>query len=58
MVKGRATDQKLKENLFNYKKKLNKSKILFYYCKASNSADIAETVWGIINSEVGNKNGR
>lgn len=50
----RETDWKLNENL-SITKILNKSKRTFYDNKISNPANIATTVWGIINSEVGNK---
>lgn len=52
--KDRETDQKLKENLSNYKTK-SESKILFYGSEI-NSAIIAKALWGIINSALGIKN--
>lgn len=44
----------MKRNPFQLQKK--QSKILFYHNKISCSANIAKTVWGIINIEVENQN--
>lgn len=54
--KNGQDNQKLKEKLSGYKKRLIESKKLFYDTEIANSCNVAKTVWRVISSEEGNKN--